>query len=92
MEIQKGFDPAPVAITNRNASALNFTSPSLPMLQAQVSLNFDNEVNEFQVSEYLLFIYVILSFLGFFNLDQCGIVETCSMVDNLLGKLIFYGN
>ena len=53
MEIQKGFDPAPVAITNRNASALNFTSPSLPMLQAQVSLNLDNEVNEFQVSEYL---------------------------------------
>ena len=55
MEIQKGFDPAPVAITNRNASALNFTSPSLPMLQEQVSLNLDNEVNEFQVSSFRIF-------------------------------------
>ena len=54
MRIQKGFGPILVAITNRNASALNFTSPSLPMLQAQVSLNLDNEVNEFRVSEYLL--------------------------------------
>ena len=47
MEIQKGFDHVPVAITNRNASALNFTSPSLPMLQAQVRHIKDNEVNEF---------------------------------------------
>ena len=55
MRIQKGFGPILVTITNRNASALNFTSPSLPMLQAQVRHIQDNEVNEFQVSEYLLF-------------------------------------